>query len=302
VPIPSLIGEHGEVDPDVPDPYALAGSRLSMISSEMLECLYSVGNSALITRTWSDVRRSIALFCGRLERWKIDLPDFLNFGKAQADQAFLHQRYDLAIRYHHVTMLTNRPCLCLIEARNHEASAALKEFSRSAAVACVQDAHRIINLLTESLGTHPINAVRIGPWWCLLHYAVSAAAVTLLELAFRGVHFGEACNSGADQMFMDACAIIRWIDVVSDHGNNEGARRCAVELSSLLRSLAPKIGRQYNGPDATFRDIFTQHPQERDVSAGDEHASLNEDVLQHFFPGMEFLHEPGSSGYDPTTR
>ena len=91
MPIPSLVDEHGEVDPDVPDPYALAGSRLSMIASEMLECLYSVGNSALITRTWSDVRRSIALFCGRLERWKIDLPDFLNFGKAQSDQAFLHQ-------------------------------------------------------------------------------------------------------------------------------------------------------------------------------------------------------------------
>jgi len=191
-------------------------------------------------------------------------------------------------------MILNRPCL---RRPDHDrylgAPPQFKEFARGAAVSCLEAAHQIITLIVHGLAADPTNPMRMGPWWCILQPAVSATAVILLELTYRAAHVPQH----RDAMFDDVSNLISWLDAISLTGRNEGARKCCDELSDLLRQIAPRVNRQYDGPAAGRRrrsKIIGSASQDnlmQDIRHGDS------EVLEQYFPAPNFLHEPGSSGY-----
>lgn len=211
-------------------------------------------------------------------------------------QNFLEQRIDLALRYHNTMMVLNRPCL---RRPDHDRYLGIpptfKEFAKESAVSCLESAHQIITLIVHGLAADPTNPMRLGPWWCILHTAVSAAAVILLELAYRAAHVPEHC----DAMFDDASNLISWLDAISFQGKNEGAERCCDELSELLRQIAPRVNRRFEGP------VNGQRRRSKAAAASSQGSQLQDgrigdsDVLKQYFPAPNFLHEPGSSGYLP---
>jgi len=187
----------------------------------------------------------------------------------------------------------NRPCL---RRPDHDrylgVPPSFKEFARDAAVNCLESAQQIVTLIVHGLAADPTSPIRMGPWWCLLHYAVSATSIILLELTYGAAHAPHRCSA----MFDDASNLISWLDAISFHGKNEGARKCCDELSNLLRQIAPRLNRQFVGPVSGRRRNKTvvavsQDSQQQDGGIGES------DTLKQYFPAPNFLHEPGSSGY-----
>ncbi|KAA8903266.1 fungal-specific transcription factor domain-containing protein [Sphaerosporella brunnea] len=286
--IPNVLTGTEDIDPVVPDPYMVACTSLSAITAEMMSRLYSP-RSIFQENSLDDLRRNIELLSCFLQRWKRDLPVSLDFEEPQTDQTFLHQRVELALRYHHTTMLLNRPCLRRPDPRSPGLPPSTREFMRDGAVRCLDSAHQLIYLIVHGLAADPTNPIRMGPWWAIMHYAVSAESIVLLELAYRAVHAPHHCET----MFVDASDLILWLDAIASMGKNEGAQRCCQEFTDLLKRIAPRLNRVFDGPTTSlYQRTHTGIPGLQDRPPSSE-------MIEQYFPAPSFLHEPGSSGYIP---
>jgi hypothetical protein len=189
-------------------------------------------------------------------------------------------------------MLLNRPCLRRPDPRSPGLPPTTREFMSQGSIRCLESAHHIITLIVHGLASDPTNPIRMGPWWAILHYAVSAEAIVLLELAYQAIHSPHHC----DRMFEDASDLILWLDAIASLGKNEGAQRCCTDLTNLLKRIAPRVNRVFDGPTMTlYQRTHTiipgmQQQQVRTSSA---------EIMEQYFPAPSFLHEPGSSGYIP---
>jgi hypothetical protein len=168
----------------------------------------------------------------------------------------------LAFQYHNARILINRPCLCRLDYRIPNESNRSRGFNRSAAATCVQGARDTVALLPDNLD--PVALISITPWWCLLHYLVSAGAILMVEISMRAEHNPQQ----AEGLLADAKKVVRWLRAMS-HGNVAAERSWAV-LSKLLIVSAPKIGGDTSDVERDLEDIpkgTPAAPQQRTSAA-----------------------------------
>jgi hypothetical protein len=140
----------------------------------------------------------------------------------------------LAFHYQYIRILINRPCLCRLDYRIPNESKRSRGFNRTAAVTCVEAARELIALLPDE--PNPVGLMTISPWWCLLHYLVSAGTVLIVEIAMRAEHNPQQ----ADGLLKDSKKLVSWLRAMGK--DNLAAERSWTVLSRLLIIAAPKIG------------------------------------------------------------
>ena len=144
------------------------------------------------------------------------------------------KRMTLAFQYHNARILINRPCLFRLGYHIPNESNRSRGFDRSAAATCVGGARETVALLPDN--SDPRGLIAMSPWWCLLHYLVSAGAVLMMEIAMRAEHNPKQ----AEGLLNDAKKIVRWLRAMSK--DNLAAERSWAILSKLLLISAPRIG------------------------------------------------------------
>lgn len=130
-------------------------------------------------------------------------------------------------------MLINRPCLCLMEGRIPNESPTSKEFNKTAAATCVSSARAIIHLIVDESNLSKL--IRNSPWWCLVHYLMSAKAIIMLEMVYQAIHMPE--DKAA--LFAESKMVLGWLKSVSRM--NMTYRRFSVELADQLKKVAPRV-------------------------------------------------------------
>jgi hypothetical protein len=83
---------------------------------------------------------------------------------------------------------------------------------------------------------NPVGLINISPWWCLLHYLVSAGTILMVEISMRAEHNPQQ----ADGLLKDAKKVIRWLRAMAK--DSIAAERSWALLTKLLIVSAPKIG------------------------------------------------------------
>lgn len=195
-------------------------------------------------------------------------------------------------------MLINRPCLCKLDSSSPGASPELASFVDMSAASCVESAKRIINIVCHGISNAtPFTSIKLGPWWCITHYAVSAAAVLLLEMAFGSIHVhGEKRSSVLEAVH----TIIQWLNWIAVRGYVGGVGRCCDELAELLGRINTPLASRPSVPvDGSFHQAQQQPADSgflwKTQSEPQPHTGL--ESPGNFFPMTKFLHEAGSSGY-----
>lgn len=201
--------------------------KLVRITSEVLSSLYS---PSAFTRTWSDLQGIISNLELKIQQWRNDLPASLSSDVPGPTR----HRTALAFQYHHARVLINRPCLRRLDLRVPNESDRSRSFNRTAATTCISAAREMVNLIPENSSATELLA--IAPWWGLLHYLVTAAAILLVEISMRAEHNPQI----ADNLLSDVKKIIRWLRSMSV--NSIAAERSWAVLVKLLMICAPKIG------------------------------------------------------------
>ncbi|PWW71870.1 hypothetical protein C7212DRAFT_355049 [Tuber magnatum] len=222
--IPSII-------PEYPATYFIEHTKLNQIISEVLAQLYRPATKG---RSWSDIQGIISALELRIMKWRTDLPLYLDFGKRHSDQSYCRQRMALAFQYQYIRIIINRPCLCRLDYRIPNESKRSRGFNRSAAAACIGAAREMIALLPDE--PNPIGLMSRSPWWCLLHYLVSAGTVLMVEITMRAEHNPQQ----AEGLLKDSKKLVSWLRAMGT--DNLAAERSWTVLSKLLIAAAPKIG------------------------------------------------------------
>ncbi|KAL7268301.1 hypothetical protein RUND412_009080 [Rhizina undulata] len=218
---------------------------LNGMTTEVLAELYSANT---IKKSWSDVQGMISAFELRMVQWRANLPSMLDFGKRQRDQVYYRHRMCLALQYHNARIIINRPCLCRLESRIPNESSRSRGFNRSAAATCVEAARESIALIPDE--PNPVGLVSTSPWWCLLHYLVSAGVIIMVEIAMRAEHNPQQ----ADELLKDAKKVVKWLRALAK--DNIAAERSWMVLTKLLVVSAPKIGGDTSDVE---RDLGSKH-------------------------------------------
>jgi len=230
-----------------PDPYATASLELFGITAGMFRKLYSA-KSTLNRSPINESHAHIQNLLFSLDAWKNDLPSALTFEQEVHPDDPLHfQKLDLALRFHHIRMLTTRACLCKFEphlSRSHQPE--ITAFDNEAAQICCTSASAIAQIILDLVRANGNTAPFVsGPWWCIYPHITSAAAVLLLEMAYGTVHVPDQ----SEELFVTARDIIAWLcSLAISNPLNVAAQRCCEELSQVLAHVAPKVGRSYTPP------------------------------------------------------
>ena len=136
--------------------------------------------------TWSDVQDAVRQYNIELMHWESKLPVELTVLRTQQQIRSADPAIELAMYYWSIRMILHRPCLCNLEGRIVNESRTSRDFNQEAAVACIDAALALLNLMPDSPNVG--EAYRILPWWSLLHYVCQAAAVLILELCLAAQH------------------------------------------------------------------------------------------------------------------
>ncbi|KAI5852550.1 fungal-specific transcription factor domain-containing protein [Morchella snyderi] len=241
-----------------PSTYFVEHTKLNHITAEVLSNLYS---PATRSRSWSDIQGTISAMELKVMRWRADLPILLDFGKRQRDQLYYRQRMNLAFQYHYIRVIINRPCLCRLNYyRIPNESNRSRGFNRSAAATCIEAARETVALLPDE--PNPVGLISSSPWWCLLHYLVSAGTILMVEMAMRAEHNPQQ----ADGLLKDAKKVLRWLRAMAE--DSLAAERSWKVLTKLLVISASKIG-------GDVSDVATDFPENRDVPGGIKAGNIN---------------------------
>lgn len=210
-------------------------AKLSRFTNEVLNRLY---RAAGMSKSWAHVQTTISSLNAKLDSWRQRLPPVFDFSKDQRDQHFVSQRMTLGFSYYSTLILINRPCLCRIDRKIPDESDRAKTFNRETAARCVRAALNMLDLLPDE--PNAIHVYKSTPWWCLVHFLMQAATVSMLELSFRADHM---CD-GVDEVFNSAKKALGWLRNLSEE--DESARRASVLCNELLRQVAPRVGKSPN--------------------------------------------------------
>lgn len=160
---------------------------------------------------------------------------------------------NLAFQYHYIRIIINRPCLCRLNYRIPNESNRSRGFNRSAAATCIEAARETIALLPDE--PNPVGLISSSPWWCLLHYLVSAGTILMVEMAMRAEHNPQQ----ADGLLKDSKKVLRWLRAMAE--DSLGAERSCKVLTKLLVISSSKIG-------GDISDVKMDFPENCDVPGG----------------------------------
>ena len=232
--------------------YFLHYVQLARVSQEILNRVYTPN---AVLETWSTIQKRIADLDGKVESWLGSLPTAFDFKRKQRDREFLEHRLSLGFFYYSTRMTLNRPCLCRLERRIPDQSAQALDSYRNSAAICIESAQEMLRLIPDEPNAVGLN--RIGPWWSILHYLMQAAMVLMLELSFRAHHMPEQ----AENILEASKKAVRWLHQMGQE--SESAQRAWQLCNSLLRDVAPKIGRDVNDLPSQPRRNSTQLARSR---------------------------------------
>ena len=191
-----------------------------------------------MSEPWSHVQATIANLNKKLEDWHQSLPHVFDFTESQLDQQFLPQRMRLGFLHYSTSIIINRPCLCRMDRRIKNQSDKSKTFNRETAARCVRAARSMLNMLPNQ--PNALGLYKIAPWWCLVHWMMQAAIVSMLELSFRADHM----PNEVEDVFSTAKKALQWLRDMSK--TDEASGRAAGLCFGLLRQLASKVGKDPN--------------------------------------------------------
>ena len=224
-------------------------TKMNTLNNEVLARLY---RAAGMSESWARVQNTISDLDAKIEDWRRELPPEFEFDKIQQSQEFNSQRMALGFLYYSTKIITSRPCLCRVNQRIPDASDKAKAFDQETAAKCVHAARHMLDLLPDE--PDAISLYRNAPWWCVTHWLMQAATVTMLELSFRADHM----PNEADEIFKGSKKALAWLRDMSE--GNESARRAALLCGDLLRQVAPKVGK-------TVSDAPPSQPTGRSIMA-----------------------------------
>jgi len=115
---------------------------------------------------------------------------------------------------------------------------------------------------------NPVGLINISPWWCLLHYLVSAGTILMVEISMRAEHNPQQ----ADGLLKDAKKVIRWLRAMAK--DNIAAERSWALLTKLLIVSAPKIGGDTSDISRDLDDVGS-------VGASSRNANMPYDLPPH---------------------
>lgn len=118
---------------------------------------------------------------------------------------------------------------------------------------CIEAARETIALLPDEL--NPVGLISNSPWWCLLHYVVSAGVILMVEMAMRAEHNPQQ----ADGLLKDSKTVLRWLRAMAE--DSLGAERSCKVLTKLLVISSSKIG-------GDISDVQLDFPEGCDVPGG----------------------------------
>lgn len=179
---------------------------------------------------------------------------------------------NLAFQYHYIRIIINRPCLCRLNYRIPNESNRSRGFNRSAAATCIEAARETIALLPDE--PNPVGLINSSPWWCLLHYLVSAGAILMVEMAMRAEHNPQQ----ADGLLKDSKKVLRWLRAMAV--DSLGAERSCKVLTRLLVISSSKIG-------GDISDVQLDFPEDCDVPGG-----IKAGKVGNAGTSNDFLHRP----------
>lgn len=214
---------------------SLAFGYMTMLSTLTVEVLDHLYLAAGMSATWAHVQTTITDLNAKLEGWRQKLPPIFCFDKQQQDEQFVSQRMNLGFMYYTTLIIINRPCLCRVDRKIPDESTQAKIFDQETAVRCVHAARGMLDLLPDE--PNAIGLYSTAPWWCLTHWLMQAATVSMLELSFRADHM----PNEVEEVFKSAKKALAWLRDMSK--NNEAARRASVMCNQLLREVARKVGK-----------------------------------------------------------
>lgn len=117
--------------------------------------------------------------------WATGLPnEFVFFNKSQPSRSrYKQQQNTLEILYHNTRILVTRPCLCRLDRRIKDQTVRSSEFNQRAALACVDSAQSIAELLPDDPEKNLNILYEQGPWWNMVHTIMQSLIILLLELS-----------------------------------------------------------------------------------------------------------------------
>ena len=210
-------------------------TKLGLFTNEVLNSLY---RAAAMSEPWSHVQATIATLNEKLETWHQNLPYVFDFAKKQVDQQFLPQRMRLGFFYYSTSIIINRPCLCRMDRRIKDQSDKSKAFNRQTAAGCVRAARGMMDMLPNEPNADGL--YKVAPWWCLVHWLMQAAIVSMLELSFRADHMPDEL----EDVFFTAKKTVQWLQDMSKR--DEASRRASNLCFVLLRQVTSKVGKDPN--------------------------------------------------------
>lgn len=176
---------------------------------------------------------------------------------------------NLAFQYHYIRVIVNRPCLCRLNCRIPNESSRSRAFNRAAAATCIEAARETIALLPEE--PNPVGLISSSPWWCLLHYLVSAGVILMVEMAMRAEHNPQQ----ADGLLKDSKKVLRWLRAMAE--DSLGAERSCKVLTKLLVISSSKIG-------GDISDVQLDFPEDRDVPGGIKAGNVGSSGIHSGYP------------------
>lgn len=265
-----------------------ASLELDHISSVVLFELY-IASTKLIS--WSRVQTLIAQFNHRLENWRARLSSTLTMeeGPGQDRKAPMPERMSLELRYFSVSMLINRPCLCIpneghttIPSQSPESKDADSRF----AVQCVSSARGLMKLLPDDVDIACLYS--IVPWWSILHYIVQAGAIFVMEISLQSVRV----SSGIDGLTEDARKVLKWLRAMSI--TSGPAFRAWTALSHLLQLALSGVG-QETGTLSNLMPDYTLTPGARGEHLPSSVSSSTVEPFSQYLTGAGSLNSSAAS-------
>ncbi|KAJ9403950.1 transcriptional regulator family: Fungal Specific TF [Paecilomyces variotii] len=223
--------------------------ELDAILSETLIYLYS---ASTVTLRWVEIQRIVERMNSKLARWSaIWTPVFKDVLRQRTEQtsAARSQVMHLQIRCYSVSILINRPCLCVTDSGHvssmPDQSTESRHSDEVAAARCVASAQNLVNFLRKESDKYAFYMAT--PWWSILHYLVQAAAILTTEIVYAAVHVPDSIDSLA----ADAVMVLQWLQAMAT--TNASAKLAWLALSRLLQLALAK-----NDRDAGSWSIVTK--------------------------------------------
>ncbi|KAE8387296.1 fungal-specific transcription factor domain-containing protein [Aspergillus alliaceus] len=225
--------------------YFLQLIKLTSIAKRMASRLYNLEG---VETPWPRMEFAIQRLNLDLNSWLINLPKAYDFTSTHTSQGLATHRMSLALNFYSTKIGITKPCLRRLDPSAHGDKAV--NFSRKAAVECVESACHMLRLFPEPLEAALLH--KISPWWCILHFLMQATAVLLIELSFHAQHVPEK----AAMVLKAARKSYDWLLVMSETSMaSEKARKMCHEF---LR----RLGFNANAKVYSFPCIASLHSQD----------------------------------------